>query len=92
MRPEPKAKTGNGGVKRKIVNPLPRGTRFEPDAIVMLLVDKNPKKPGSKASGWFAAIMNAAAKNGGKTCTVAEAVAAGAPLAEIRYDVEHGFV
>ena len=92
MRPEPKgAKTG-AARGAGIVNPLPRGYRFEPDAIVTLLVDANPKKPGSKASSWFSAIMDAATKNGGKTCTVAEAVAAGAPVAEIRYDVEHGFV
>jgi hypothetical protein len=64
---------------------------FAPDAIVTLLVDKNPKKEGNKNWPWFQAIMDAVAAGGGK-CTVAEAVAAGSHMGELRYDVEHKFI
>ena len=56
-----------------------------------MLVDKNPKKEGNKNHPWFAAIMTAIAAGGGK-CTVAEAIAAGSHMGELRYDVEHKFI
>jgi hypothetical protein len=78
------------GITRAMVSKRRVGS-IAPTDVVRLLVDTNPKKPGNKNHPWFQAIMTAVAAGGGK-CTVAEAVAAGSHIGEIKYDVAHHFI
>lgn len=61
-----------------------RAAQYADTAVVTVLVDKNPKRPGSGAHDRFAAY-----KTG---MTVAEVVAAGVRRDDINWDVKHGFV
>lgn len=73
---QPKAKTGAASL------PVPK---FGPDAVLTLLCDGNPKKPGCK--GWHRWEAGYAS---GKT--VAQTIKDGVLMADIKYDIAHGFV
>lgn len=59
------------------------------DMIVVLKVDKNPKKEGNTNHKRFAAMMKAM-KSG--RCTVAEAIVAGATRGDLAYDEAHKYI
>jgi hypothetical protein len=61
-----------------------RVVKYKPDARVTILVDKNPKRPGSKA----AAIW----ENYRDGMTVVEAIQAGVPREGLLYDSTHHFI
>lgn len=63
----------------------PKGTpKFEMDKVITLLTEVNPKRPGSASATRFAAY-----KTG---LTVAQFVAAGGTVADVKWDTAHGFI
>lgn len=61
-----------------------RKARVSDDAVIKLLVDKNPKREGSKAAERFASY-----KDG---MTVKQAKDAGLTAADLSYDAEHNYI
>lgn len=61
-----------------------RPKRMQEDQKITLLVDKNPKRPGSNAASVFDLY-----KNG---MTVKQALDAGIPRGHMNWDLDHGFI
>lgn len=69
-----------------------RRTAYNEAALVTLLVQHNPKRPGTGAYNRFAQYQQLAAKHGNGAFTVQQVLNAGVQPSDIRYNVKHGFI
>lgn len=80
----PKLDENGNPIVKAPKEPKVRETKIPRDAKITLLVDKNPKRPGSKAHAHFEGYFGAE--------TVAEALANGVNSSSLFHDVGHGFI
>lgn len=61
-----------------------RRGKFSPDSIIRVVSAENPFRPSSKGAGWFAKYASG--------MQVAQALDAGVPRSQIRWDLRHGHI
>lgn len=72
------------GRRKARTEPKPTRAAFDPEAKIKLLVDNNPKRPGTQANAVFSLYT--------RGLTVGEFIAAGGSYDALRWDVKKKFV